>query len=279
MFAWSKPPAPTCSRCPAKRERRGRRPEDLGAARTWSRCHTIRSPAPSGCNWSTSPRAAWAAGAAALPAVTALAPAGIDEVSAQAAVAFAEQGAALLAVHAAAQEELARTGVTLTDIARMYAEVDGEAAGTLEMAGGQFVGQPFTASTGLARGEALPGAGGSAARTPLPAGLLDSAPTPPAPSPPTPATGAPSAALPGVVNAASTALGAGAGPLGSLAQSASAGGSAGPGLASSSPTSRGRPSRSASWTAESPASGCSSRRRPGSAAHSPGWSSMMPSQI
>lgn len=71
-------------------------------------------------------------------------------------MAFAEQGAALLAVHAAAQEELARTGVTLTDIARMYAEVDGEAAGTLEMAGGQFVGQPFTASTGLARGEALP---------------------------------------------------------------------------------------------------------------------------
>ncbi|OBI17876.1 hypothetical protein A5714_10120 [Mycobacterium sp. E2462] len=186
-----------------------------------------------------------AAGAAAAPAVTALVPAGVDEVSAQAAIAFAEDGAALLAAHAAAQEELARAGVTLTDIARRYAEVDGEAAGTLEVAGAQFVGKPFAAGAGggLARGGALPGAGGSAARTPLLTSLLESTPASPVVPPPTPTAGVPAAGLPGVVNAASTALGAGAGPLSSLsslAQGASAGGAAGPGLASSlTDTSRG----------------------------------------
>ena len=59
-----------------------------------------------------------ASGATASAAVTALVPAGAEEVSAQAA-AFAAEGAAALALHTAAQEEIARAGVALTDIARM----------------------------------------------------------------------------------------------------------------------------------------------------------------
>jgi hypothetical protein len=195
-------------------------------------------------------------GAAASMAVTALVPAGIDEVSAQAAAAFAAEGAATLALHTAAQEELARAGVALTDIARMYSQVDGEAAGTLTSAGGQLVSQPFVGTTGagagLLRAETLPGAGGSAARTPLLANLIEGAPAPTAATPATPAAAVPTpgaavptpsaavpgpaTAMPGAVNAASTLLGAGAGPLsslGSMAQGASAGGATGPGLASS----------------------------------------------
>jgi PE family protein len=179
-------------------------------------------------------------GAAASMSMTALVPAGADEVSAQAAAAFATEGAAMLALHTAAQEELARTGVTLTDIARMYAQVDGAAAGTLDSAGSQFQPQQFvtgtTSNAGLMRVETLPGSGGSAARTPLLASLIDGAPAPnPGPTVPGgPATVPP--AVPAAVNAASAALGAGAAPLssiGSIAQGASAGGSAEPGLASS----------------------------------------------
>jgi PE family len=173
-------------------------------------------------------------GAAASMAVTALVPAGADEVSAAAAAAFAAEGAAMLALNTAAQEEVARTGATLTDIARMYSQVDGEAAGTLESAGGQFVGQPFVggsgAAGGLLRSETLPGTGGSTSRTPLLANLIEGAPVAnPAPTVP----GSPTT-IPAAVSAASTVLGAGAAPLssiGSMAQGASAG--AGPGLASS----------------------------------------------
>jgi PE family len=182
-------------------------------------------------------------GAAASMSMTALVPAGADEVSAQAAAAFAAEGAAMLALHTAAQEEVARTGVTLTDIARMYSQVDGAAAGTLESVGSQFPPQPFVggtaadAGTGLMRAETLPGAGGSAARTPLLANLIEGAPAPnPVPTVPGgPATVPP--AVPAGVNAAAMALGAGAAPLssiGSIAQGASAGGAGGPGLASSS---------------------------------------------
>lgn len=178
--------------------------------------------------------------AAASMSMTALVPAGADEVSAQAAAAFAAEGAAMLALHTAAQEEVARTGVTLTDIARMYSQVDGAAAGTLESVGSQFPPQPFVAGTaadagsGLMRAETLPGAGGSAARTPLLANLIEGAPAP-NPVPGGPATVPP--AVPAGVNAAAMALGAGAAPLssiGSIAQGASAGGAGGPGLASSS---------------------------------------------
>lgn len=189
-------------------------------------------------------------GAAASMAVTALVPAGVDEVSAQAAAAFAAEGAATLALHTAAQEELARAGVALTDIARMYSQVDGEAAGTLSAAGSEVLGQPFVGTTGagagLLRAATLPGAGGSAARTPLMANLIENTSAPatalssstPVAAVPTPSAAVPGPAttMPGAVNAASTLLGAGTGPLsslGSMAQGASAGGATGPGLASS----------------------------------------------
>lgn len=196
-----------------------------------------------------------ASGAAATGPVTALAPAGVDEVSMLAATAFAAEGTAMLALNTAAQEEIARTGVAFADIARMYAQVDGEAAGTLHSAGGRIVGQTFLGPTGgggLLRAEVLPGAGGSAPRTPPLADLVGGgpvagpAPTVPAPSPtvptpsptvptPSPTVPTPAPAMP-AAGAASTLLGAGAAPLsslGSLAQGASAGGAAGPGLASS----------------------------------------------
>ncbi len=62
---------------------------------------------------------------------TALVPAGGDEVSAQAALAFATEATAFLALHTAAQEELVRTGTAVVDIARMYSEVDAAAAGSV----------------------------------------------------------------------------------------------------------------------------------------------------
>lgn len=180
------------------------------------------------------------AGAAASAAVTALAPAGADEVSLQAAALFAAEGAAFLALHTASQEELARAGAALTDISRMYAEVDGEAAGVLDSAGGRIAGQRFVGPRGggLIRAETVPGAGGSAARTPPLADLVEGTPVVnPSPTvPPTsPAVPSPATAIPGAANAASTLLGAGAAPLsslGSLAQGATAGGATGPGLAS-----------------------------------------------
>lgn len=69
------------------------------------------------------------AGVAAAPSTTALAPAGADEVSVQAALAFAAEATAFLALHTAAQEELVRTGTAVVDIARVYSEVDAASAG------------------------------------------------------------------------------------------------------------------------------------------------------
>lgn len=71
------------------------------------------------------------AGAIAAPSTTALVPAGADEVSAQAALAFGAEAAAFLALHTTAQEELVRTGTAVVDIARMYSEVDAAAAGSV----------------------------------------------------------------------------------------------------------------------------------------------------
>ncbi len=176
-------------------------------------------------------------GAMASGPVTALAPAGADEVSLQAVAAFAAEGAAMLALNTAAQEEVARTGVALTDIARMYAQVDGEAAGSLHSAGGRIAGQTFVGPTGggLMRAEAPLSADGTAPLANLVEGgpVVTPSPTVPTTSPTVPG---PASAMPGAVNAASTLLGAGAAPLsslGSVAQGASAGGAAGPGLASS----------------------------------------------
>jgi hypothetical protein len=72
-----------------------------------------------------------ASGTTASAAVTGLAPAGADEVSMQAAMAFASDGVEALAMHSFAQEELARAGAAYVEIAGMYTAVDGATAATL----------------------------------------------------------------------------------------------------------------------------------------------------
>jgi hypothetical protein len=72
-----------------------------------------------------------AAGTAATSAVSALVPAGADEVSAHAAVAFATEGVETLAQNTFAQEELARAGAAYVEIAGIYNAVDGATATTL----------------------------------------------------------------------------------------------------------------------------------------------------
>ncbi|GAA4639532.1 PE family protein [Mycolicibacterium sediminis] len=72
-----------------------------------------------------------AGGTAATAEVTALAPAGADEISLQAAMAFAMEGASTLALNALAQEELSRTGAAYMEIASVYTTVDGENAAVL----------------------------------------------------------------------------------------------------------------------------------------------------
>lgn len=71
-----------------------------------------------------------AAGTTASAAVTALVPAGADEVSAQAALAFAAEGVETLAMNTFAQEELARMGAAVMEIAGVYTAVDGANAAT-----------------------------------------------------------------------------------------------------------------------------------------------------
>ncbi|MCV7278816.1 PE family protein [Mycolicibacterium flavescens] len=65
-----------------------------------------------------------AGGTTATAAVTALVPAGADEVSAQAALAFAAEGVETLAMNTFAQEEMARAGAAVMEIAGIYAAVD-----------------------------------------------------------------------------------------------------------------------------------------------------------
>lgn len=145
---------------------------------------------------------ALSSGAAALPAVTGLAPAGAEEVSIQAAAAFAVEGQAMLALNTAAQEELARAGAALLDIARLYSEVDDAAAGAMAASATHISDSAFSgglgvnAAAGLLRSATLPGAAGSAARTPLLANLLNGV-----------AAVNPSAMMPAAVGAASTVLG------------------------------------------------------------------------
>ncbi len=64
------------------------------------------------------------AGATAATSFTELLPAGADDVSVRAMMAFAEEAAQMLAVHQAAQQELMRTGEAFTSIARRYQETD-----------------------------------------------------------------------------------------------------------------------------------------------------------
>lgn len=170
--------------------------------------------------------AAVAAGAAVAPAVSTLPPAGAEEVSIGAAFAFAAMAQTELATYSAAQQELARAGAALVDIARMYAQTDATAAGALaanpmEASAAEFAGFTGGSSGRLLLADSLPGAGGTAARTPLMANLVQGAVAATPATPTTPAT------IPAVATAASTALGAASAPLSSISQFASMGGSMG----------------------------------------------------
>lgn len=162
---------------------------------------------------------------AAATVLTGLIPAGAEEVSAQAVMAFAQEAATMLASNAAAQEELMRTGAALTDIARMYGDTDD--AGALAVGGAAISSHASAGGSGagigarMLRAGALPGEAGSAARTPLMSHLVN------APSSPMAQAAA---------NAGSSAMG-GAAPVGSgmaPGAGAPAGGSSKPGLASAS---------------------------------------------
>jgi hypothetical protein len=72
-----------------------------------------------------------AGGTTASAEVTALAPAGADEVSMQASLAFAAEGVQALGVNTMAQEELARAGAAYIEAAGAYAAVDAATAATL----------------------------------------------------------------------------------------------------------------------------------------------------
>ncbi|MCH9669792.1 MAG: PE family protein [Actinomycetia bacterium] len=72
-----------------------------------------------------------ASGTAATAAVSALAPAGADEVSLMAATTFVAEGVQTLGINALAQEEIARAGATVVEIAGVYQAVDGENGATL----------------------------------------------------------------------------------------------------------------------------------------------------
>ena len=66
--------------------------------------------------------------------VTGLAPAGADEISAQAVAAFHAEAAALLELNRVAQQELMRAGHAFTQIAQTYADVDRAAAASVVFA-------------------------------------------------------------------------------------------------------------------------------------------------
>jgi hypothetical protein len=63
--------------------------------------------------------------------VSALAPAGAEEVSMQASIAFATEGVQAMAINALAQQELARAGAAYVEAAGVYTTVDGSAAAVL----------------------------------------------------------------------------------------------------------------------------------------------------
>lgn len=162
---------------------------------------------------------------AALSVLTGLVPAGGEEVSMQAAMAFAQEAATMLASNTAAQEELMRAGTALTDIARMYGDADDSAAGALMFSGvGMSRPQSLGGSAarlggGMLGGGAVPGQAGAAAATPLVSQLAEASSSPLAST---------------AASAGSSAM-SGAAPLGSGMGGAgvpAAGGAAKPSLAS-----------------------------------------------
>lgn len=72
-----------------------------------------------------------ATGTAATAEVGALAPAGVDEVSAIAAVSFISEGVQTLGINALAQQEIARAGATVIEAAVAYEATDAANAATL----------------------------------------------------------------------------------------------------------------------------------------------------
>lgn len=152
---------------------------------------------------------------AAMSVLSGLIPAGGEEVSMQAVMAFAQEAATMLASNAAAQEELMRAGSTLTDIARMYGESDDSAAGALAFSTATMsrFGSASAASIGGGGlgAAALQSELGAAASNPVIAGLAAEAASP--------------ATTSAVANAGSSAM-SGAAPLGSGMSGAGASGGA-----------------------------------------------------
>jgi uncharacterized protein (DUF39 family) len=72
-----------------------------------------------------------ATGTAAGAEASALAPAGAEEVSMQAALAFATEAMQTMAINALAQEELSRAGAAYVEAAGVYTAVDESSATTL----------------------------------------------------------------------------------------------------------------------------------------------------
>ncbi|ETZ99393.1 hypothetical protein I547_5723 [Mycobacterium kansasii 824] len=95
---------------------------------------------------------------AAMTVLTGLIPAGAEEVSAQAVMAFAQEAASMLASNVAAQEELMRTGSALTNIARMYGDADDSAADALAFRGAA-ISRSAAGGSGATLGPGLMGPG------------------------------------------------------------------------------------------------------------------------
>jgi hypothetical protein len=180
---------------------------------------------------------AMATGAAAAGSVTALPPAGAEEISMGAATAFAAEAAKTLAAHAAAHEEISRTGAALVNITQMYARADATAAGALQTNAARSTAVEFNSvgtsmsqslaspapATRLLRAEAVPGAAGTPVRTPALASLVEGAGA----VAPTPAAGA--ASMPNAMTAASSLLSTASTPLSTLSSLGSSLGSVGQG--------------------------------------------------
>jgi hypothetical protein len=157
---------------------------------------------------------------AAMSVLSGLIPAGGEEVSMQAAMAFAQEAATMLASNAAAQEELMRTGSALSDIARMYGESDDNAAGALAFSALPM--SRLSSASGSGGGVGLGAAAlqselGVAARNPLMAGFAE----------------APSSSMTSAAASAGSSAMSGGAPLGSgMGAGGSAAGASKPGLAS-----------------------------------------------
>ncbi|WP_176358142.1 PE family protein [Mycobacterium persicum] len=120
---------------------------------------------------------------AAMTVLTGLIPAGAEEVSAQAVMAFAQEAASMLASNVAAQEELMRTGSALTNIARMYGDADDSAADALAFRGAAISrsgagGAGATLAPGLMGPGAVQAAAESVARAPLMSQMVEASSSP-----------------------------------------------------------------------------------------------------